>query len=98
MGCLLADRGDTFGAIEYFERAVDMDPTHSRALFWLAGENALRGNDDEAIRRYEQALSRPPLHMGALINLAIIYEDNENYSSARYCLERVLDADPNCRH
>jgi tetratricopeptide (TPR) repeat protein len=60
MGCIWADRGDALTAVEYFERAVDMDPHHSRALFWLAAENSLRGNDDEAIRLYERSLSRPP--------------------------------------
>ena len=95
MGCLLADRGDTFGAVEYFERAVDMSPSHTRALFWLAGENCLRGNDEEAIRLYERALSKPPLHLGALINLGLLYEDAENYPAAAFCFRRVLDFDAN---
>ncbi|MBW3539404.1 MAG: tetratricopeptide repeat protein [Planctomycetes bacterium] len=94
MGCILADQGDSYGAIEYFERAVDMDPHHSRALFRLAAENALRGNDEEAIRLYEQSLSRPPLYLGALLNLGLLYEDQEHYSAASYCFRRVLDVDP----
>lgn len=95
MGCIMADRGDTFGAVEYFERAVDMDPHHSRALFWLAAENALHGNDEDAIRLYEQALSKPPYYMGALLNLGLLYEDSENYQAAAYCFRRVLEYDPN---
>jgi DNA-directed RNA polymerase subunit alpha len=95
MGCILADRGDTFGAIEYFERAVDMNPGHQRALFWLAGENARHGNDDDAIKLYERALSKPPLHLSTLINLGLLYEDNENYSAAAFCFRRALDAFPN---
>lgn len=94
-GCLLADRGDTFGAIEYFERAVDMDPHHTGAMFRLAGLNDLLGNDDEAIRLYEQSLSTPPLFLGALLNLGILYEDKENYSAAAYCFRRVLSVYPN---
>ena len=93
-GCLRADRGDTYGAIEYFERAVDMDSTHARALFWLAGENARRGNDDEAIRLYEQALSKPPFYLSAMINLGLLYEDHENYRAAAFCFRRVLEFDP----
>ncbi|MBI1313632.1 tetratricopeptide repeat protein [bacterium] len=93
-GCILADRGDTLGAIEYFERAVDMDPYHSRALFWLANENARQGNDDDAILLYERALSKPPLHVGSLLNLGIIYEDTERYDQAAFCYRRVLEADP----
>lgn len=95
MGCVLADRGDTFGAVEYFERAIDMNPAHQKALFWLAGVNATRGNDDDAIKLYERALAKPPLHMGALINLGLLYEDAENYPAAAFCFRRVLDVYPN---
>ena len=94
MGCILSDRGDTYGAVEYFERAVDMDPYHSKALFSLAGENMLRGNDEEAVRLYERSLSRPPLHLGAMMNLGLLYEDLENYPAAAYCFKRVLESNP----
>ena len=94
-GCVLADRGDTSGAMEYFERAVDMDARHSRATFRLAGLNALLGEDAEAIRLYEQSLSKPPLFLGALINLGLLYEDQENYPAAAYCFRRVLEVYPN---
>jgi DNA-directed RNA polymerase subunit alpha len=94
MGCILSDRGDTYGAVEYFERAVDMDPYHTRALFWLAGENYLRGNDQEAIAYYERSLSRPPLHLSALLNLGLLYEENDNPNAAAYCFRRVLDVYP----
>lgn len=94
MGCILSDQGDTYGAVEYFERAIDMNPNHQKALFWLAGVNASRGNDEDAIRLYERALARPPLHMGALINLGLLYEDTENYSAAAFCFKRVLEVYP----
>lgn len=94
VGCIWADRGDALSAIEYFERAVDMDPHHSRALFWLAAENCLRGNDAEAIRLYEQSLSKPPYYAGALLNLGLLYEDNENYAAAAFCFNRVIEFDP----
>jgi DNA-directed RNA polymerase subunit alpha len=94
MGCVLADKGDTYGAVEYFERAIDMNPQHSRALFWLANENALRGNDDEAIKLYERSLSRAPMHLSALMNLGLLYEDSENYGAAAFCFRRVVEVDP----
>jgi len=95
MGCIRADYGDTFGAIEYFERAVDMDPHHTAALFRLANELNMLGNDSDAIRLYEQALSRPPFYVSALINLGLLYEDAENYPAAAFCFKRVLQFDPN---
>ena len=95
MGCILSDRGDTFGSLEYFERAVDMDPGHSRALFNLAQLNNQLGNDDDAIRLYEQMLAKPPIYMGALINLGLLYEDQEQYGPAEFCFRRVMDEFPN---
>ncbi|MBR9802489.1 tetratricopeptide repeat protein [bacterium] len=95
MGCIMADRGDTYGALEYFERAVDMNPNHSRALFSLAQLNNQLGNDDESIRLYEQMLAKPPVYMGALINLGLLYEDKELYGPAAFCFRRVLEAQPN---
>ncbi len=95
MGCVMADRGDTYGAIEYFERAVDMDPHHQRALFALALQAARQGNDEESIQLYERCLSKPPYYQGALLNLGLLYEDKENYQAAQYCFERVLRYDPN---
>lgn len=94
MGCIWADRGDALTAVEYFERAVDMDPHHSRALFWLAAENSLRGNDEEAIRLYERSLSKPPFFVGALLNLGLLHEDRENYPAAAFCFRRVREYDP----
>jgi len=95
MGCIWADRGDALTAVEYFERAVDMDPHHSRALFWLAAENSLRGNDEEAVRLYERSLSKPPFFIGAMLNLGLLYEDRENYQAAAFCFRRVREYDPN---
>ncbi len=94
MGCILSDRGDRYGAVEYFERAVDMDPYHQRALFALAVQSSQFGNDDDAIQLYERCLSRPPFYEGALLNLGLLYEDKENYPAAQYCFERILQHDP----
>ena len=95
MGGILSDRGDTYGAIEYFERAVDMDPHHSKALFRLAALNASFGNDDTARGLYERSLSRPPFYLGALINLGLLYEDAERYEAAAFCFKRIVEFDPN---
>lgn len=94
MGCILAERSDTFGAIEYFERAVDMDPHHTGALFRLANLNNQLGNDEDAVKLFERSLSRPPFYMGSLINLGLMYEDMEMYAPAAFCFRRALEFDP----
>lgn len=94
MGALLADKGDYFGAIEYFERCADMDPQHTGALFRLAALNNQMGNEADAIRLYERALSKAPLTIAGLLNLGLLYEDVDNYKAAAYCFTRVLNVQP----
>ncbi len=94
MGGILWDRGDTFGAVEYFERAIDMDSHHTRALFSLANINCQYGNDDEAVALYERSLSKPPMFLNALLNLGLLYEDRERYSQAAFCFRRAIEVDP----
>src|SRR5204863_388372 len=61
----------------------------------LGHANDLAGNDDEAIGFYERCLNHPPLHVGLLINLGILYEDSDKYEKAVECYRRVVNADPN---
>src|SRR5262249_13263752 len=58
--CHLAE-GDRGGAVKLFERAVELDPGHTNALFQLAHANDLAGNDDDAISYYERCLKHPPV-------------------------------------
>ena len=95
MGCIMADRGDLEGALEYLERAADIDPHHPQALFRLGGIAASRGDELDAIQLYERSLSVPPMHLGAMLNLGLLYEDAEQYRAAEYCFRRVLEVDPN---
>jgi DNA-directed RNA polymerase subunit alpha len=82
-------------AVVSFERAVELDPGHTGALFQLGHANDLAGNDDEAIGHYERCLSHPPVHVGLLMNLGVLYEDNDRYDKAVDCYQKVLSADPN---
>ncbi len=91
--CFLAE-GERMQGIRHLERAVELDPGHTGALFQLGHANDLAGNDDEAIGYYERCIQHPPLHMGALVNLGVLYEDNERYDRAAACYRHVLNADP----
>jgi DNA-directed RNA polymerase subunit alpha len=90
MGEVLEVRGERAKAIGCFEKAVTADPRHGAALFKLAFHNDRAGNDEQAIALYERCLRLPPPRMGTLINLGLLYEDNERYNQAAYCFEQVL--------
>ncbi len=91
--CDLAD-GNKGAAVKHFERAVELDPGHSAALFQLGHINDQAGNDDEAIDYYERCLKQPPIHVGALNNLGVLYEDSERYDKAADCYRRILASNP----
>jgi len=91
--CDLAE-GNKGGAVRHFERAVELDPGHSAALFQLGHINDQAGNDDEAIDYYERCLLQPPITVGALNNLGVLYEDNDKYDQAADCYKRILGSNP----
>ncbi|MCS6851161.1 MAG: tetratricopeptide repeat protein [Gemmataceae bacterium] len=91
--CLLAE-GERLQAIRHFERAVELDPSHTGALFQLGHAHDLAGNDEEAIACYERCLQHPPIHVGVLMNLGVLYEDAEKYDRAAECFRKVLQVNP----
>jgi DNA-directed RNA polymerase subunit alpha len=84
--------GNPQEVVALYERAVEADKHHAGALFGLALENDRRGNDEEALALYQQCVNRLPAHVGALLNLGILYEDRQEYASARHCYQRILEA------
>ncbi len=85
---------DRLAGIKSLEEAIKLDPGHTNALFQLAHANDLAGNDEEAIAFYERCLKYPPVHIGTLKNLGILYEDHEKYDKAVECFRRVLASNP----
>ena len=93
-GALAEAEGDKLRASKFYERSVDLDPTHAGALFRLGFLNDLEGNDYDAINYYERCLKYPPIGRGVLYNLGILYEDNDQYDKASECYRRLHKTDP----
>ncbi len=93
-GSLMVDDGEQVTAAVEFEKALELDRDHTGALFRLAFVNDLQGNDREAIDLYRRCTERPPVPISALINLGILYEDENKIEEAKACYERVLAVDP----
>ncbi|HEX4131613.1 MAG TPA: DNA-directed RNA polymerase subunit alpha C-terminal domain-containing protein [Pirellulales bacterium] len=90
-----AKGGNPQEAIKLYERAVEVDPNHTGALFGLALENERHGNDEMALELYQRSIARFPVHYGSLLNLGILYEDRQQYERARQCYQRILEVFPN---
>lgn len=87
--------GNREAAISELRKAVAADSANVDAMFRLAFLLDLSGEEDEAIAMYEHCVTQQPAPLNALINLAVLYEDNEDYVRAEKCLRQVLDTDPN---
>lgn len=87
--------GDREKAVASFRAALKADPMNVDAMFALAYELDLLGEETEAIALYERVCETKPAPINALLNLAILYEDDEEYARAEKCVRQVLDTDPN---
>ncbi len=93
---MLADlRGEKEAAVASYEKAIELDPNHARALFRMAVHCDLAGDDEEALLLYERCVDVHPMRVNALLNLGLLYEDMDRYEEAVSCFRRVLRANPN---
>lgn len=82
-------------AIELLEEAQELDPENEEVMFKLAYLLDLRGSDARAIEIYEILADRRPVREGVLLNLSILYEDQDRYDEAENCIDRLLSVNPN---
>lgn len=93
---LLAERRNCRDeALNEYQAALSLDPDHIPTMFRAAWLFDLIGDDQAAIDLYECLTDQPRAYVNALMNLAVIYEDMDNYEDALSCLKRVLKAFPN---
>ncbi|MBP7051321.1 MAG: tetratricopeptide repeat protein [Phycisphaerae bacterium] len=82
-------------AVANYKTALELAPTHHRAMFHLAYRYDLSGYEDQAIEHYKQVVSGSPIYVSALLNLAVLYEDIGDFDKASACIDKVLESHPN---
>lgn len=94
-GLLFERRDERETALENFDQAMAIDPYYVDAMFRAAWLYDLHGQDQMAVDIYERLSQMPAAHVNALINLAVLHEDNGDFDQALQCLQRVLNSHPN---
>jgi DNA-directed RNA polymerase subunit alpha len=94
-GLVAEHGGDRAGALRHFEQALTIDPDHEAAMFRSAWLYDMQADDEQAIELYERLTEKPRAKVNALMNLAVICEDQERFGEAIRCLRRVLRIHPN---
>jgi DNA-directed RNA polymerase subunit alpha len=82
-------------ATNNYQKALDLSANHQRALFHLAFRCDLSGDEEAAIDYYRQIAASSPVYVNALLNLAVLYEDQEQLDKATQCVDTVLATHPN---
>jgi len=95
LGRLYEAQGQYQQAAENYEKAIELNPNHHEALFYLAYRCDLSGDEDAAIDYYRQAVATSPAHTNTLLNLAVLYEDASQFDKALKCINKVLQYHPN---
>ncbi|MHC4556618.1 MAG: tetratricopeptide repeat protein [Planctomycetota bacterium] len=82
-------------ATDNYKTALELSPNYQRALFHLAFRCDLSGDEEAAIDYYKQITSSSLVYVSALLNLAVLYEDNGQLDKATQCVDTVLETHPN---
>lgn len=82
-------------AITNYKAALELAPEHQQALFHLAYRCNLQSDEDAAIDYYKAIASTSAVYVNAMLNLAVLYEDADDFDKASQCVEKVLACHPN---
>jgi len=84
-------------AVNAYEKAIEIDPDHHRAIFRLGYAYVLAGDPERAMGHYKRLAEHHPMYPSALVNLGILYEDAGQLDKAIECYELVLKTCPTHR-
>jgi len=81
-------------ALKTYETVLESDPDHEEAAFRAALLCDQGGDDESAMDLYERCVARDRARLHAVMNLAVLYEENGQLRKAEACLRSVLDEYP----
>jgi DNA-directed RNA polymerase subunit alpha len=86
--------GEYEAALQLYEEALEVDENHSPSLFRMAFRLDLMGDDNEAMECYKRCMETGVCNTSALINMGVLYEDNERFEEASHCYDLAARFQP----
>ncbi|MCI0469974.1 MAG: tetratricopeptide repeat protein, partial [Nitrospirae bacterium] len=87
-------QGDIKTALDYYHKAIEIDPNYENALFELGYIYNDSGEPKKAIQYYTRAASLYP-KKDVLNNLGLAYSKIDDYANAEIWYKKSLELDPN---
>jgi Flp pilus assembly protein TadD len=94
LGSFYSRQGRTTEAMDYFARALQINPDDPDVLYDLGNALAQRGDWDNAIRSYRHALQATPDQADVLNNLGFALTAKKQFADAIVCFEAALKQKP----
>ena len=91
---LLAGEDNAAGEIE-LKRAIELKPTLRDAYLYLAAHYTTTGTHDQALDKLQAMVDLNAKDIEALIRIGGLYEQRQDFSSAKSTYEKILKADKN---
>ena len=85
---------DLAGALEFSQKAVELNPNDAEALGWLGNSTFFMNDFDAAIDAYERAVALDPLDITSIRQLGDTYAAAGNFDKALASFNRVLELSP----
>jgi tetratricopeptide (TPR) repeat protein len=95
LGILSAREGNTAAAIEYFQRALQIDPAHPIALLNLGNAYRQQKDGEEAKRTLQKALDLSPDDPEVNYSLGMVYAQLDDAARSYDFLKKALSLRPN---
>lgn len=97
MGEISLKAGNLEGAVKYYKKARDSDPTNLEILFGLAGGFRAAGRHEEAMGVCDNILSIDENNLAALVGKRDIHESLERWEEVNEIQRRIIKLQPNPR-
>ncbi len=95
LGAALVAKGDSFSAIKYFEKAIEIDPKNAKAYYNLGNAYMSLNRLEKAADEYKKAVETDPNYAMAYGNLAVALAQMNRLFDAIHNFTRAAELEPN---